>query len=210
MGKRCPSKSISEDAIYAAVCDVVKKVFLSNGRITTSIQKLIEKHMDLDGVDLKIEELEDMLTKLDKELDEITTKRSAAGDEIEIGILERQFRTRMKEYKDISSQIDSLRDKQKDAGYTKLRMGKIKDLLDKREITPDMITQPLLQALIQNIIVIDKQNIVVVLSDSDIHTNKEVSSRRHELVEKTPIVKGTVHIDRPFRPETLHYKVVMI
>ena len=34
-----------------------------------------------------------------------------------------------------------------------------------------------LQALIQNVIIVDKEHIVIVLSDSDIHTNKEVSSK---------------------------------
>ena len=65
-------------------------------------------------------------------------------------------------------------------------------------------------ALIQNIIVIDKEHVVIVLSDSDIHTTHEVTKNRKEIVEKQAITKGTVHIDRPFRPETLHYKVVMI
>lgn len=53
-------------------------------------------------------------------------------------------------------------------------------------------------------------NASTVLADSDIHTNKEVSAKRKELIEKEPILKGVVHIDRPFRPETLYYKVVMI
>ena len=59
-----------------------------------------------------------------------------------------------------------------------------------------------LQALIQNVIIVDKEHIVIVLSDSDIHTNKEVSSKRKELMEKEAILKGVVHVDRPFRPET--------
>lgn len=73
-----------------------------------------------------------------------------------------------------------------------------------------MITQTLLQALIQNVIIVDKKHIIIILSDSDIHTNKEVSSKRKELMEKEAFLKGAVHIDRPFRPETLYYKVVMI
>lgn len=86
----------------------------------------------------------------------------------------------------------------------------MKDILEKKEITPEMITQPLLQTLIQNVIIVDKEHIVIVLADSDVHTNKEVSSRRKELIDKEAILKGVVHIDRPFRPETLYYKVVMI
>lgn len=54
----------------------------------------------------------------------------------------------------------------------------MKDILAKKEITPEMITQPLLQALIQNVIIVDKEHIVIVLTDSDIHTNKEVSAKK--------------------------------
>lgn len=116
----------------------------------------------------------------------------------------------MKEYKEIYSEIEGLKAQEKDAGYTRVRMQNMKDILAKKEITPEMIIQPLLQALIQNVIIVDKEHIVIVLADSDIHTNKEVSAKRKELIEKEPILKGVVHMDRPFRPETLYYKVVMI
>ena len=171
---------------------------------------MIESHLDVDGVQGKIDEFNKMLAKLDKELYDITTKRSAATNDVEIDILDRQYRTRMKEYKEIYKEIESLKSKQKDAGYTKVRMQKMKDILEKKEITPEMITQLLLQTLIQNVIIVDKEHIVIVLADSDVHTNKEVSSRRKELIDKEAILKGVAHIDRPFRPETLYYKVVMI
>ena len=209
-GNRCTNKSVSEDAIYTAICETINTVFLSSSKITTSLQRLIESHLDVDGVQGKIDEFNKMLAKLDKELDDITTKRSAATNDVEIDILDRQYRTRMKEYKEIYKEIESLKSKQKDAGYTKVRMQKMKDILEKKEITPEMITQPLLQTLIQNVIIVDKEHIVIVLADSDVHTNKEVSSRRKELIDKEAILKGVVHIDRPFRPETLYYKVVMI
>ena len=209
-GNRCTNKSVSEDAIYTAICETINTVFLSSSKITTSLQRLIESHLDVDGVQGKIDEFNKMLAKLDKELDDITTKRSAATNDVEIDILDRQYRTRMKEYKEIYKEIESLKSKQKDAGYTKVRMQKMKDILEKKEITPEMITQPLLQTLIQNVIIVDKEHIVIVLADSDVHTNKEVSSRRKELIDKEAILKGVAHIDRPFRPETLYYKVVMI
>ena len=96
----------------------------------------------------------------------------------------------MKEYKDISDQVYTLKSKQTNTSYTKLRMEKMRDILDKKALTPDMITQPLLQSLIQNVIIVDKQNIVIVLSDSFIHTNKEVSERSNELIEKHQSAKA--------------------
>lgn len=65
-----------------------------------------------------------MLTKLDKELDGITSKRSAVTNDVEIDILDRQYRTRMKEYKEIYSEIESLKAQEKGAGYTRVRMQK--------------------------------------------------------------------------------------
>lgn len=66
----------------------------------------------------------------------------------------------------------------------------MKNILAKKEMTPDIIAQPLLQALVQNIIIADEGQIVIFLSDSNIHTNKEVSSIRKELMEKEAILKG--------------------
>ena len=54
-----------------------------------------------------------MLTKLDKELDGITSKHSAVTNDVEIDILDRQYRTRMKEYKEIYSEIESLKAQEK-------------------------------------------------------------------------------------------------
>lgn len=207
--ERCKNKHVSEDAIYKAICEVIKKIFLSNGKVTSNIKRLIEKHMDVRTDYKKISELEGLLAKLDAQLDEIANKRSTAETEMEVEILDRQFRTRMNEYKEIRTQIDSIKSKQNDSGYTKDRMAKIKELLDNKEFTPDMINQPLLQSLVQNIIVVNKHNIVIVLTDTGIHKNKEVSDRRKELIEKKPILKNTVHVKRPFKSETLHYKVVM-
>ena len=68
-----------------------------------------------------------------------------------------------------------------------------------------MITQPLLQTSIQNVIIVDKEHIAIALADSDVHTNKEVSSRRKEPIDKEAILKGVAHIDRPFSPENLYY-----
>ena len=62
----------------------------------------------------------------------------------------------MKVYKDISDQVSNLKSKQTDTSYTKLRREKIIYILDKKALTPDIITQPLLQSLIQNVIIVDK------------------------------------------------------
>ena len=209
-GNRCTNKAVSEDAIYAAVCETINTVILSRSKLTASLERLIESHLDIDGIQVKIDELGKMLTKLDKELDDITSKHSAATNDVEVDILDRQYRTRMKEYKEIYSEIEGHKVQEKDAGYTRVGMQKMKDILAKKEITHEMITQPLLHALIQNVIIVDKEHIVIVLADSDIHTNKEVSAKRKELIEKELILKGMVHIDTPFRTETLYYKVVMI
>ena len=47
---------------------------------------------------------------IDKELDDITSKRSAASNDVEIDILDRQYRTRMKEYKEIYKEIENLKE----------------------------------------------------------------------------------------------------
>ena len=96
----------------------------------------------------------------------------------------------MKEYKEIYKEIENLKVKEKGVGYTKVRIQKMKNILAKKEITPETIAQPLLKALIQNIIIVDEGHIIIFLSDSNIQTNKEVSSIRKEPMEKETILKG--------------------
>lgn len=46
-----------------------------------------------------------MFANLDKGLNDITSKRSAASNNVEINILDKQYRTRMKEYKEVYKEI---------------------------------------------------------------------------------------------------------
>ena len=71
-----------------------------------------------------------------------------------------------------------------------------------------MLTQPIVQTFIQNIIVVDKTHAVIVLATGTAKSNKEISENRKTLIDKAPLLQGVVHLDRKFRPEELHYKVV--
>lgn len=209
-GNRCDNKSVSEDAIYAAICEIINKAFLSKNKIVSQIKGLIESHLKVEGIENDIIALRESLEIIDKELDDITTKRARTKNDIELDVLERQYRNRMNEYKEISSQIQDYENKQKECEYTKHRLDKMRETLAKKEITPKMLTQELLRTLIQNILVVDKQHIVVVLSDSYTHTNAEIREKTKEIINAKPILEGTIHVARPFRPETLHYKAVLI
>ena len=57
----CASKAVSEDAIYTAICETINTVFLSQNKLTTSLERLIENHLDVDGVQGKIDDFNKML-----------------------------------------------------------------------------------------------------------------------------------------------------
>lgn len=71
-----------------------------------------------------------------------------------------------------------------------------------------MLTQVIIQTFIQNIIVVDKTHFVIVISTGVPKTNKKVSKHRKEIIELEPLLTGKVDLDRCFRLEKLHYKVV--
>ena len=59
-------------------------------------------------------------------------------------------------------------------------------------------------------LIVDKEHIVVVLSDFYTRTNAEFIEKRKEIINAKPILEGTIHVAKPFRPETLHHKAVLI
>lgn len=83
------------------------------------------------------------------------------------------------------------------------------EILKEEEITVDMLIQVIVQTFIQNIIVVDKHHVVVIIATTKSGSNKDVAEHRNEIIKLPPLLENTVHVDRPFRPEKVHYKVVV-
>lgn len=82
--------------------------------------------------------------------------------------------------------------------------------LNGKKLTGQILTKPIVQTCIESIIVIDKHNIVFVLSNNEKANYQLIKERRESLVQHTPIMEGIVTYPRRFRPEHLHYSVVLM
>ena len=209
IGKRCKNKSISEDMLKKISCDVINNIYSSKKKVFKAINEIISETVKIDGVLDKIEKLELAQADIEKELDAIISQKAKATTDVEQDILDRKYRNNMNEYSHIESEISLLRSKQENIEATNIRVDKMKEVLSDEEITPDMLTQVIIQTFIQNIIVVDKNNVVVVIATTKNGNNKEIAEHRKEIIDSPALLENTIHVDRPFRPEKVHYKVVV-
>ena len=84
------------------------------------------------------------------------------------------------------------------------------ETLKGEKLTPDKLTKPIVETFIQAIMVNSKTDIVFVLPNSEKLNYQSIKDKRYELVDREAIIDGNVKLDRHFRPEQLHYKVVMM
>ena len=208
-GKRCQNKNISEDMLKKISCEVINRIYSSKKKVFNTINEIINNALKVEGVNDKIEKLELAKDDIEKELELIISQKAKAVNDVENDILDRRYRNQLNEYQHIESEIALLKTKQEDAEATNIRVEKMKEVLNNEEITPDMLTQVIIQTFIQNIIVVDKHHVVVIIATTKAGSNKDVAEHRKEIIELPPLLENTVHVDRPFRPEKVHYKVVV-
>lgn len=113
-------------------------------------------------------------------------------------------------YHYLENQINDLLNKNRDAELAKHRLLNISKSIKGEKLTPETLTKPIVQTCIESIIVVDKHNIVFVLPNNEEANYELIKERRAKLVEHTPVLEGNITYPRRFRPEHLHYKVVLM
>ena len=208
-GHRCKNKNISEDILNKAICEVINTIYKTKEKIFSDISAIITKQIKIENVDKQLDEYNASKENIEKELDTIISQKSKATSDIEQDILDRKYRNYLNEYQHIEDAIILLKGRQANAEANNIRLEQMKEVLEKEEITPDMLSKTIVQTFIQNIIVVDKTHAVIVLATGTAKSNKEISENRKTIIDKVPLLEGVVHLERTFRPETLNYKVVV-
>ena len=72
-----------------------------------------------------------------------------------------------------------------------------------------MITKSIINAFIRRVILIDKRHVVIVVAANKDTTMAELKANRKEIANRPVLLEGDVEVDRPFKLEHLHYKVVL-
>ena len=205
---RCKNKPISEDIVAKTVCEVINKIYLQDNSTFSKMFEIIKKHIHLIDVDAERDELKKQQRIIDSEIDDIIQKKSRATSDVEQDMLDRKYRERIADYNDIEQKILDLDDKEKESDFAKLRMEEIREILKNKEFAPEMLSKEIIEAFIQNIIVINRNDIVIVLATAKASYH-DIRDKRAELIAQEPILQGDVNLPRHFRPEHLHYRVVI-
>lgn len=86
---------------------------------------------------------------------------------------------------------------------------RLKRLSDYKAITPKMITKSIIDVFIRGVILIDKHYIVIAIMTNKDTTIGELKTKRKEIAQKLSALEGNIEVDRPFKSEHLHSKVVL-
>lgn len=208
---KCHSQAISEDILLKATAEVINRVYFEKGKALATLKKSIEEHTNMEGLNEKIEELRRKQDSIEDEIDDIL-KKKAAADEVEKSILERKYKERVFEYHELENQIKDLSNKGQEAELAKYRLLKLNigKSVSEGRLTAQTLTKPIVQTCLETIIVVDKHNLVFVLPNNERANYQFIKDKRERLVEHSPILEGDVEFPRKFRPEKLHYKVVLM
>lgn len=206
---KCHSQAISEDILLKATAEVINRVYLEKGKALHTLMKNIESQINIEGTEDQVNELKRKQETIEDEIDEIIKKKQSA-DEVERILLEKQYRERIVAYHDLENQINDLLNKNRDAELAKHRLLNMGKSIKGEKLTSETLTKPIVQTCIESIIVVDKHNIVFVLPNNEKANYELIKERRAKLVEHTPVLEGNITYPRRFRPEHLHYKVVLM
>ena len=207
---RCPSKAISEGILLKATCEVINRVYLKKGNNYDKVIANINKHQNREYLQQQISEANARQVVIESEIDDIIKKKQSTTDDVERILLDKQYRERIAEYQELDKLVFTLTQKIQDSEYAKIRIQKIGDAFRGRLLTPDSLTKSTVEAFIQAIIVVNKNELVFVLPGEEKANYQQIKEARTELINRTKIIDGEVTLDRHFRPEHLHYKVVML
>ena len=138
------------------------------------------------------------------------SKKKQFADEVERILIEKQYRERIVTYHGLENQINDFLNKNRDAELAKHRLLNMGKSIKGEKLTPEILTKPIVQTCIESIIVVDKHNIVFVLPNNEKANYELIKERRVKLVEHTPVLESNITYPRRFRPEHLHFKVVLM
>ena len=208
--KRRPSKAISEDIHNKAVCDVINEMFLGKNASFKELYKLIERHIHIEDVEEDINKCLDIQACIEDEINVILTQKGKATSDVELFMLDKQYKERINDYKELEAKIQELQIKEQNAKSAIVRLEEMNKVLAMDIITPGLLTKEIVKAFIKKIIVVDKTTVVMVIDSTGEIEPKAIKERRKEVAAQEPILTKEILLERHYRPERLTYKFVMI
>lgn len=130
-------------------------------------------------------------------------------DEIEKIVLGKQYKERIINYRELNMEISEPECKTREAELSKLRLLDMSKNIGGQRLTIETLTKPIVNTCLQAIIVVNKHELVFAFPNNEKANYRSIKEQRTSLVEHTPLLEEDVTLERRFRDERLHYKVVL-
>jgi len=207
---KCGAKPISEDIVLKTTVEVINRVYFDKGKALTKLMNNIALHTEAGNIQEQIDDLKREKESLEDEISDVITKKQNTMDEIEKIVLEKQYKERIIDYRELDMKISDLECKAREAELSKLRLLDMSKNIGGQRLTVETLTKPIVNTCLQAIIVVNRHELVFVLPNNEKANYLYIKEKRASLVQHTPLLEGDVTLERRYRNEHLHYKVVMV
>lgn len=207
---KCGAKPISEDIVLKATVEVINRVYFDKGKALTKLMNNIALHTEAGNIQEQIDDLKREKESLEDEISDVITKKQNTMDEIEKIVLEKQYKERIIDYRELDMKISDLECKARETELSKLRLLDMSKNIGGQRLTVETLTKPIVNTCLQAIIVVNRHELVFVLPNNEKANYLYIKEKRASLVQHTPLLEGDVTLERRYRNEHLHYKVVMV
>ncbi len=208
IGDRCPAKPVSELILMKATCEMLNELVIKNNgvfkKILNHINEILGSRNLTDDINKKLVERDD----IEKRLNFYLEQKMKSRDENERYYLEGKYTIDLRKLNELDNELKELEAKQMESENLCERIEIINKLLDVEEITPEMLTIDIVDAVIYKIIVIDKRNIIFCIDVNHELNYQEFVDKRKELTYNQPILEGITHHQGTQRLDFVNYKVI--
>lgn len=207
---RCEAKPIGEDVLLKACADVINELFLSNSKVFEKISKITQGIFKEGETTEIINKKNQRKDELEKKINLLLEERANAPTKDMVALLQKQYVDACNEYNLLNKELEVLTEKEEEEIDATSRYKRIKELIDNKQVTPEMITKDMLDVFLYRIIVIGRNDIVITVNVSHTMTLEQLRKKRKEIVERNPFYESKVEVRGTKKTFVLNYKVVLV
>ena len=209
-GERCEAKPVGENILLKACSEVINELFLSNSKVFDKISKLMETVFKGGETSTALQESIKKKDELENTINLLLEERANTNDMQVKSLLDTKYLEACEKYKSISKEVETLQEREKSEIDVSTRYKKIKELIDGKQVTPEMITKDMLDVFLYRIIVLSRNEIVFTINASRTMSLEDLRKKRKEVAARNPIYEGETNLKGTKKRFKLHYKVVLV
>ena len=207
---RCEAKPVGEKILLKACAEVINELFLSGSKVFDKISKVMDTIFQGKQTSGALQEKEKRREELENTINLLVEERANATDMKMKSLFDNKYLEACNEYKLLNKEIEDLQEKEKCEIDIKTRYKKIKELIDGRKVTPEMITKDMFDVFLYRIIVLNRNEVVFTINASRTMSLEDLRKKRKEVASRHPVYEHETNLRGTKKKFTLHYKVVLV